>query len=136
MSIADTLISAGPAITAICTVSVILVKVMTVLIKNVMAKFESEMTSKVQSLSISTELSNKFVKDEIDELRLVFEQKFDHLESGNEKFRTEINDRLTRYETVQLEQKDEIHHVEKELLSYKLEVAKEINRLAEQTSNK
>jgi hypothetical protein len=130
MSIADTLISAGPAITAICTVSVILVKVMTVLIKNVMAKFESEMTSKVQSLSISTELSNKFVKDEIDE------QKFDHLESGNEKFRTEINDRLTRYETVQLEQKDEIHHVEKELLSYKLEVAKEINRLAEQTSNK
>lgn len=134
MSLYETVVTAAPAITAICTVAVLISKVLIAMMKNIMTKFESEVTEKMKSIQVNNDQTTKFVKNEFDRLWNQVESKVDHMESGNERFRTEINDRLTRYEMIQIEQKDEIHRVEKEFLNYKAEIAEKISHLSDRSS--
>lgn len=129
----DSLYMTLPALSAVCTVSVIIVKAAVALIKTMTAKFEGQMIEKFKSFELSTTQTNNTIKDEVHQLRTSMERKFDHLERDSKESRTELkeyvasefkkmDERMTRYETTQLQHKDKIHEVEKDLLQFKLTV--------------
>ena len=124
-----------PALSAVCSVSFIIVKAAVSLIKTMTAKFEGQMLEKFTSFEKNSTLTNNTIKDEVSMLRESLEKKLDHIEKESHDSRVElreyvsaefrkIDDRMSRYENIQLEQKDQIHKVEMDLVNFKIDIIK------------
>lgn len=129
------LIVALPALTSIATVSAIIVKAAIGLIKTMTAKFEAQITERFKAYDVQ----NMALKDDIYHFRESVESKFNQLDHENRQSRTEMkeyvadefrkmDDRITRYENIQMQHKDQIHSVEKSLMQFKLDIAQICNK--------